>query len=271
MFNYNVLDDYMDMFEGPTTNSTAFDSNSTAPSFNNEGDNNKESDNTSIKVSSDEVSINNKVKIENPNLNLNNPNINVEIPGVLPAILGGVAIKAGLELSKHVPTIGGKIAVTAATAEIVAGVTSLGQKSGTNVADTVSKADSGTSLNKIFSDLNLDFTFSKGKLTGLDDYPLNLIRDMLVINSSAILFLFLILNVYIAITIKNNNINIFNYLPKYFDPNVNKLGKLIQYLLNRYIRIWYESRKFILIFSWCMLLIGLLTIQFGLLIISHSG
>lgn len=163
--------------------------------------------------------------------------------------------------------------VVGATAGITTGITAFAQRLGTSAADVITKSNpnSNKSVSNFLPDLNIDWTIFKGHVIGLDQFPLNLVQDMVVINTSAILFLFIILNVYIAITIKDSNINIFNYLPKWLDPSVNKLGKLIQFFLNRYIRIWYGSRKFILIVSWFMLLLGLLTIQLGLVLILYSG
>jgi len=190
------------MVEGdsPSSSSTVSDNNSTT--------NNKT-------ISSDEVIIkDNEVKVDNTNINLKNSNITVQIPGAAQGILGGASIRAGMVLSKKVPSIGGKMLVASAIAGITAGITSFGPIAGSNLADKFINKNQGKSVNKLLSDLNIDFSMFKGQLTGLDDYPLNLITDMALINGSAILFLFIVLNVFIAIIIKNNNVNIFKYLPK---------------------------------------------------------
>lgn len=92
---------------------------------------------------------------------------------------------------------------------------------------------------------------------------------MSVINMSAITFLFLMLNVLIAIYLQNKG-NLSTYLPQWINSNTNKFGMFIKFLINRYINIWYGSRIFILIFSWCMLFISLLINQTGFLIILNS-
>jgi hypothetical protein len=248
------------MVEGdsPSSSSKVSDNNSTTTNNNT--------------LSSDDVNIkDNQVKVDNTNINLKYPNFTVQIPGTAEGILGGALIKAGLELSKKVPSIGGKMLVASATAGITAGITTCGQITGTNLADKIYNKNPENTVNKLFSDLNIDFSMFKGQLTGLEDYPLNLVKEMALINGSAILFLFIVLIVFIAIIIKNNNVNIFKYLPKWLDPSVNRFSKLIQFLLNRNIQMWYESRIFILIISWFMLLLGLLTNQLGLLIILYSG
>lgn len=91
---------------------------------------------------------------------------------------------------------------------------------------------------------------------------------MFTINISLLVFLFLILNVFIAIYLKNKDFA--NYLSKTLKFN-NKLSNIIIFLYNRYLNIWYESRIFILIFSWCMLFIGHLIFMLGFNIILNSG
>ena len=108
-----------------------------------------------------------------------------------------------------------------------------------------------------------------GHVEGLESYPLNLLSDMYVINMSAITFLFLMLNVFIA-TYLHNKSDLWSYFPQWVNSDTNKLGKLIKYLINRNIKIWYGSRIFILIFSWCMLFIALMINQTGFLIILNS-
>lgn len=214
-----------------------------------------------------ETSNTQNINVQNPNLNLNTPNLNVSVPGVFPAIIGGAAIKAGMEISKNVPSVGGKILVSAATAGLIAGAVSFGNKVGSNIADSVNNV--ANSVKKFLPDLHLDLKSLTGNVNGLDTYPLNLLTDMSVINSSAILFLILIVNVYIAIYLKDKDI--LNFIPKWLDPNKNILGKIIIFIYNRYINIWYDSRKFILIFSFIMLFICLVIVQLGLVIILNSG
>jgi hypothetical protein len=222
---------------------------------------------------------NNEINVNNPNLTLNTPTIgtvNLKVPGVIPAVIGGASIRAGMEVAKHVPSIGGKIAVTAATAGFVAATASFGAKIGTNTAEQMS--NSTTTTNSISNNLlpNFESYISIPKLDehllghveGLDKYPLNLLVDMFTINLSLLAFLFLILNVFIAIYLKNKDVA--SYLSQTLNFN-NKLSNIIIFLYNRYINIWYESRMFILIFSWCMLFIGHLIFMLGFYIILNSG
>jgi len=221
---------------------------------------------------------NNEINVNNPNLTLNTPTIgtvNLKVPGVIPAVIGGASIRAGMEVAKHVPSIGGKIAVTAGFVAAPAGA-SFGAKIGTNTAEQMS--NSTTTTNSISNNLlpNFESYISIPKLDehllghveGLDKYPLNLLVDMFTINLSLLAFLFLILNVFIAIYLKNKDVA--SYLSQTLNFN-NKLSNIIIFLYNRYINIWYESRIFILIFSWCMLFIGHLIFMLGFYIILNSG
>ena len=221
---------------------------------------------------------NNEINVNNPNLTLNTPTIgtvNLKVPGVIPAVIEGASIRAGMEVAKHVPSIGGKIAVTAGFVAAPAGA-SFGAKIGTNTAEQMS--NSTTTTNSISNNLlpNFESYISIPKLDehllghveGLDKYPLNLLVDMFTINLSLLAFLFLILNVFIAIYLKNKDVA--SYLSQTFNFN-NKLSNIIIFLYNRYINIWYESRIFILIFSWCMLFIGHLIFMLGFYIILNSG
>jgi hypothetical protein len=241
---------------------------STSNSSSNNQDNSNE--NSSIIFSSNDKNggnLNNNVEITDPAVNINIPNINVKIPGIITGLVGGAAIKAGMEIAKHTPSIPGKIATTVATAALAAGGVTFGSKVGGNIGDQLNDIYSNSNIKKnFFPDISPLFNH----VEGLDKYPLNLLEDLWLINYSGILFLIIILNVFISIYLKNNNIDIFNYLPKWFDPKTNKIGKIIQYIYNRYLYIWYENRKFFLIYSWCMLMIALLLNQLGLFIILNS-
>lgn len=214
-------------------------------------------------------SLNNIVDIKKPTVNINIPNFYVTIREVILTFVGGAAIKAGKRNARQSSSfpvkIGTSVALLALFA-LAAGAASLISKVDDNAGELLIK--SGKILgNNYLPDLSPLF----GHVDGLDKYPLNLISDLWLINYSGILFLMIILNVLIAISLKNNNIDIFNYLPKWFDPNTNKIGKIIRYMFNRYLYVWYDNRKFFLVYSWCMLMIGLLINQFGLFIILNSG
>jgi hypothetical protein len=63
----------------------------------------------------------------------------------------------------------------------------------------------------------------------LKDYPLNLLFEINTLLYAALLFLFIILNIYIGKYI--SNLNYKKILPE------NKLGKILYFLINHYLRI----------------------------------
>src|ERR1700723_95870 len=221
--------------------------------------------------------------VNNPNLTLNTPKLTVNVPGAVDGVVAATTVKAGMEIakSKSSPVIlykmkAGKIIAGAAALEqlqalAIGSASILGVKlvidlidEGEHLGNEISKNIDNSKTSKFLPNLEL----LTGKVEGLNEYPLNLLTDLSVLTTSAIIFLYLILNVYIAIYLKDKDI--FNFLPYWLNINT-KLGKIIQFIFNRYINIWYTSRKFILIISWIMLLFCLLIIKLGLIIILKSG
>jgi hypothetical protein len=200
--------------------------------------------------------------VNNPNLTLNTPRLSVNVPGAVDGVVAATAFKAGMEVAKSIPSSAGKIIAGAAAALAIGSASKLGVKLGEQLGNQVTNNNSNTT--KFLP----DFELLLGKVEGLNEYPLNLLTDLSVLTSSSIVFLFLILNVFIAIYLKDKDI--FLFLPNWINLNT-KSGKFIKFMFNRYINIWYTSRKFILIISWIMLLFCLSIIKLGLIIILGSG
>ena len=93
------------------------------------------------------------------------------------------------------------------------------------------------------------------------NFPLNLLPELIQFNNIQILFLFLILNIFVAILFQNSNIEFNKYLPQ------NKFGRIIEYLINRNIKIWSASSKIIFIISWLNLFITCLASKYILALI----
>ncbi len=93
----------------------------------------------------------------------------------------------------------------------------------------------------------------------LKDYPLNLLFEINTLLYAALLFLFIILNIYIGKYI--SNLNYKKILPE------NKLGKILYFLINHYLRIWGKTSHFILVFSYIMLFIAVFVSKITLYII----
>jgi hypothetical protein len=217
-----------------------------------------------ISDGNNQTSSNTTQTVNNPNLTLNTPKLTVNVPGAVDGVVAATAVKAGMEIAKSIPSPAGKIIAGAAAALAIGSASRLGVKLGEHLGNEITKNIDNSKTSKFLPDLDL----LTGKVEGLNEYPLNLLTDLSVLTTSAIIFLYLILNVYIAIYLKDKDI--FKFLPNWLNINT-KLGKIIQFIFNRYINIWYTSRKFILIISWIMLLFCLLIIKLGLIIILGSG
>ena len=96
-------------------------------------------------------------------------------------------------------------------------------------------------------------------VNNLNDYPLNLLFDINILLYGALLFLYIILNIYISKYILSLNYN-------KFIPN-NNFGKILSFLLNRYLKIWSKVGNFLLIFSYIMLFIAIFVSKIALYII----
>jgi len=214
----------------------------------------EENSNQLFKVISDGSSQNSseviKNTVNNPNLTVNTPGVTVYVPGVLDGLLAATAIKAGMDVAKSVPSPTGTFIVGAASALAIGSASKLCLKIGEHLGDKVSSSLDNNQSSKFLPSLEL----LTGKVEGL--------------TSSALVFLVLMLNVFIATYLKDKDI--FLILPNWINPN-NILGRIIKFSFNRYINIWYTSRKFVLIISWIMLLFCLLIVKLGLIIILGSA
>lgn len=108
---------------------------------------------------------------------------------------------------------------------------------------------------------NVDKTFNfisgiseakKYKSPDLSEYPLSLINDLVVYNYCSFIFLGIILNSLLAIYLKDFNID--KYLPL---DSPNKLIKVLRFIYLRFIRLWSQSSKFMLIYSGVFLFLSL--------------
>jgi len=110
--------------------------------------------------------------------------------------------------------------------------------------------------------LNL-FVFSVNSenrgINNISDYPLNLLFDINILLNGSLLFLYIILNIYLSRYILNINYN-------KFIPN-NNFGKIFNFIMNRYLKIWNKVSNFLLIFSYIMLFIAIFVAKIALYII----
>nr|AWA82076.1 hypothetical protein [Laetiporus sulphureus] len=194
----------------------------------------------------------------NNTVNLNTPNFSFPVHteglhNIAGTLSGAGSVRIGLEAAKH---FGGspltKLAVGAGTAVVAMGSSALMSKTFNNIQDQVNNV-----ANKFLPDISLPYDLS---LSNLDKFPLNLLVEMDLLTSCGLFFLFIMFNVFVVNRLIT--IDFIKYIPD------NTFGRIFSYYINRYIRLWSASQKFILFFSWFNLLICLASIKFGFMVIS---
>jgi hypothetical protein len=161
-------------------------------------------------------------------VSINNPNINARISkegvnNIAAAISSAGGATIGFKVAQYV---GGPPVV-----KIMAGVgTMVVIQSTTAIMSRILNNHNTSSLSGIDKHkfINLCLT-SNNSINNLNDYPLNLLFDVNMLLYGALLFLYIILNVYISKYLLNSDYN-------KFIPN-NNFGKILSFLLSRYLKI----------------------------------
>jgi hypothetical protein len=182
--------------------------------------------------------ITNDLEIKNNAINVNSPNVNFTISEqtiqkVTTTLTTATGVTAGVKLAQQVPSLGGKALAVAGTAFF-----SQALNTGTTKILKSMKDDTDTKLNLIN-----EFNTGTNKNINLDDYPLNLLFELDQLINVEIIFMVIILNVFITNILINNSSKIDNYIPK------NLFGKVLDFIIQRFIKIWGSSSNFLLIFS----------------------
>lgn len=191
----------------------------------------------------------------NGTINLNHPKLNVSVPAApINNLAGALSVSGGgalaLKVMQQVPGGPGvKVAAglgTMLTAQaLTIGMGKILNANSTNNENKTQKLIDLTKTDSFNNELpnqevinnNLD-TISN--LTDkLNDFPLNLIPEINQLVTAELLFLFIILNVFIAQYISKLDYN--KYIPD------NRLGKILKFFISRYINIWSKSIQFLLI------------------------
>jgi hypothetical protein len=162
----------------------------------------------------------------NSTVNVNNPKFSATIGdrginNIAAALSSAGGATVGLKTAQYVggtPTT--KLAVGLATMGVVQASTSVMSK-------ILNKNNSNNTVNKFVA--NLVYPKNNNTDNVLDNYPLNLITDINLLLYSALLFLIVIFNIYLANYLSTINYN--KYIPN------NKLGKLLNILISRYINL----------------------------------
>ncbi len=192
-------------------------------------------------------------------VNINNPNIKTSfskegINSLAAAIYSAGGATLGFKVAQYVggpPIVKimaglGTIAVVQSTTAIMSRVLN---NNSANTSNGINK------LNFICFSVNSE----NNGINNLSDYPLNLLFDINILLYGALLFLYIILNIYISRYILNINYN--KFIPK------NNFGKILNFIVNRYLKIWNKASNFLLIFSYIMLFIAIFVAKIALFII----
>lgn len=190
-------------------------------------------------------------------VNVNNPNINANISkqginNIAAAISSAGGATVGFKVAQY---IGGPPIVN-----IMAGIGTMAVIQGTTaiMSRVLNNTGSSRGIN-VKQNLICLTSDNNNIVNNLNYYPLNLLFDINILLYGALLFLYIILNIYISKYILSLNYN-------KFIPN-NNFGKILSFLLNRYLKIWSKVGNFLLIFSYIMLFIAIFVSKIALYII----
>jgi hypothetical protein len=189
------------------------------------------------------------VNVQAPVTNINpvtNFNISIETVRASSTAAATVAgVKLGLEFSKSVPTVGGKMATVIGSFIAVQAINlSVNKAVSSSTTDTVTKNNFiPYDTSQIFNDL-LNNTPVNEKFS---EYPYNLIPDLNMYISLEVSFLVILVNVLLTSYLLEKKIDINKYIKN------DKLKKILNFMYNRYISVWSVSRNLIVI--WCIFML----------------
>lgn len=184
-------------------------------------------------------------------VNIKNPITNVQLPvdaarTVSTAFSTAAGLKAGIELAKSVPSIGGKAAVVVGTAIASQAINITANK----LLNSSSSSDTKKSfisfyLSQFIND-NVNISTNNDKYS---EYPYNLIPDLNMYINIEIWFLIILINVLLTSYLLEKKIDINKFIKN------DRMRKFLNSMYNRYISIWSVSRNFMII--WCILMLFL--------------
>lgn len=189
-------------------------------------------------------------------VNINNPNLNASmskqgINNIAAAISSAGGATAGFKVAQY---LGGP-----PTSKIIAGLATMAAVQATTTIMSRVLNNNGTNSSNDVNKFICSLATDNNGINNLNGYPLNLLFEINTLLYAALLFLLIILNIYIAKYISNLNYS-------KFIPN-NNIGKVLNFLISRYIKIWSKTSKFLLIFSYIMLFLTVFISKLTLYII----
>lgn len=195
--------------------------------------------NSPVKNNNINVNTNVSGKINDGTFNLNTQNLKIKMPTEGINNLAAAASSAGgatlaVKIAKQIPgTPVAKVAVGLGVMGTVQATTAIMSK-------VLNKNNNNNLSNSFIGNM---FTNSNtNELNNLlSEFPFNLLPEMNHLVNIEILFLSILFNIYIVNILTKFNYS--KYIPK------NKLGKILNFLISRYITIWSKSKLIILIIS----------------------
>ena len=162
---------------------------------------------------------------ENATVNINNGSMSFSVDSkVAAAISASAGAGAGIQVAKYVA---GSPAVKIAAGMATAGVVQLTTAFMSKVLDT----NNNNNVSKLLP--NLLVTNNGNNV--LNDYPLNLLVEINGFLICALVFLYIILNIYITKYIISAKPDLVKYIPASIQNN--KIGKYLDLLLNKYLNL----------------------------------
>lgn len=191
--------------------------------------------------------------------------LNINVPNsAKDTALTAMGMKIGLEAAKSLPAAGKLVAVG------VGGGVAL---SLSKISDIIDKGKGkgggkpGEGSNYVMEPAAVEDSIVQSTSDNqliLQHYPFNLLSELFTINQLELACLILILNCFISTLIRHSGFNYSKYIPN------NKFKPKIEYLINRYIDIWYKSNIFVFSVSWVCLFVINFTIKYSLHLILSS-
>lgn len=192
---------------------------------------------------------------ENATVNVNDGKVSLQINHmnrVAAAISATGGVTAGIQVAKYVA---GPPAI-----KVVAGVAT-----GAAVQLTTTFMSKILDTNNNTSKLVANLIQSSNENNVLNDYPLNLLFEINGFLICALIFLYIILNIYITKYIISAKADLVKYIPTSIQNH--KIGVYLNLWLNKYLNLWSKSSNYFLAFCYFMLLFCVLMCKLGLYLI----
>lgn len=194
-----------------------------------------------------------------------NNNLNINVPNsAKDTALTAMGMKIGMEAAKSLAT-SGKLVAMGVCGGVALSLSKISLQSRINKGKGGGKPGEGSNyvMEPAAVEDSIVQSTSDNQLI-LQHYPFNLLTELFTINQLELACLILILNCFISTLIRHSGFNYSKYIPN------NKFKPKIEYLINRYIDIWYKSNIFVFSVSWLCLFVINFTIKYSLHLILSS-